>query len=134
MKTTHFLSLLLALFCFSQTSAQSYKLTHFMLTATSLPRSYDGPTITISDSFLSNITEIKKGDSSEFTVVKERIIKNKKGRYIKTLIPNGANNYYIEPSEIKAERNAGIYEITVEAGYNNGTTKTLFFKGRKLDN
>jgi len=105
-----------------------------MLTATSVPRSYDGPIITIGDTFVSNITEVKMGDSSEYTVVKERIIKNKKGRYIKTLIPNGANNYYIEPSEIKAERNAGIYEITVEAGFNNGTRKTLFFKGRKLEN
>lgn len=113
--------------------AQSYKLTHFQLTANSVPRSYDGPTITVGDTFLSTITETKNGDSSEFKIEKERIIKNKKGYYIKTAIANGANNYYIELSDIKAEKKAGIYDITIEAAYNNGTVKTLFFKGKKLE-
>ena len=113
--------------------AQSYKLTHFQLTVNSVPRSYDGPTITVGDTFLSTITETKNGDSSEFKIEKERIIKNKKGYYIKTAIANGANNYYIELSDIKAEKKAGIYDITIEAAYNNGTVKTLFFKGKKLE-
>lgn len=130
----YFFALFLTIAIFSNSlNAQTYKLTHFQLTANSVPRTYDGPLIILSDTFLTNISEVKNGDTTEVTVTKELILKNKKGRYVKTQIANGANNYYFELSDIKAEKKAGIYDITVEAAYNNGTVKTLFFKGKRID-
>ncbi len=51
--------------------AQTYKLTHFMLTVNSKPQAYDGPSLVIGDTFLSNINEVKNGDSTEIKVEKE---------------------------------------------------------------
>jgi hypothetical protein len=61
---------------------------------------------------------------------KERIVKNKKGYYIKT-IPNKttAHNYTIELSSNKEEKRQGVYYITLLA-VNSGHRITLFFKGK----
>ncbi len=111
--------------------AQQYKLTHFMLTVNSKPQAYNGPLLVIGDTFLSNINEVKNGDSVEIKVQKERILRNKKGYLVQTAISGGACNYYFEPSENKAERKAGIYDITMEVVMNNGSRKDLFFRGIK---
>lgn len=113
--------------------AQTYKLTHFMLTVNSKPQAYDGPSLVIGDTFLSNINEVKNGDSTEIKVEKERILRNKKGYLVQTAIKGGACNYYFEPSSNKAEKKAGIYDITLEIVMNNGSRKDLFFRGIKTE-
>ncbi len=126
--------LALSIFSLSHSlQAQTYKLTHFMLTVNSRPQAYDGPKLVIGDTFLSNISEEKNGDSTEIKVEKKRILRNKKGYLVQTAISGGACNYYFEPSENKEERKAGIYDITVEVVMNNGTRKDLFFRGIKTE-
>lgn len=114
--------------------SQTYKLTHFMLTVNSKPQAYDGPLLVIGDTFLSNINEVKNGDSVEMKMVqKERILRNRKGYLVQTAIKGGACNYYFEPSSNKAEKKAGIYDITLEIVMNNGSRKDLFFRGIKTE-
>ena len=113
--------------------SQTYKLTHFMLTVNSRPQAYEGPLLVVGDTFLSNINEVKNGDSTEIKVQKERILRNKKGYLVQTAINGGACNYYFEPSENKQEKKAGIYDITMEIVMNNGSRKDLFFRGIKTE-
>ena len=116
----------------SSLKAQSYKLTHFKLTLTSTPQAYDGPTLVIGDTFLRNISIVKKGDSMETVIVKEKIIKRKKESFIKTLVSGGANNYFIDPSSNKTEKQEGIFDITVLSALNNGTRTEVYFKAKKI--
>ena len=80
-----------------------------------------------------DINEVKNGDSTEIKVEKERILRNKKGYLVQTAIKGGACNYYFEPSSNKAEKKAGIYDITLEIVMNNGSRKDLFFRGIKTE-
>ena len=113
--------------------SQTYKLTHFMLTVNSKPQAYDGPFLVVGDTFLSNINEVKNGDSTEIKVQKERILRNKKGYLVQTAINGGACNYYFEPSENIQEKKAGVYDITMEIVMNNGSRKNHFFRGIKTE-
>lgn len=116
-------------FAFAQTK---YQLTHSYLKLGSRPQAYNG-TIEISDSFLIFTSFPNPAVDPNDTVPnisKERIVKNKKGYYIKTIKGNMAHNYYIELSSDKNEKKQGVYDIILVAVNNRNQEITLFFKGK----
>ncbi len=117
-------------FAFSQTK---YELTHSFMNIGSRPQPYKG-TLEITDSFLIFTALPNTAADPNDTVTKiskERIIKNKKGYYIKTLPnPRTAHNYTIELSSDKEEKRQGVYYITLLVATNSGQRLTIFFKGK----
>jgi hypothetical protein len=110
-----------------------YELTHSFMSVGSRPQPYKG-SIEINDSFLIFTAlpnpEYEPNDTVT-KVTKERIVKNKKGYYIKTLPnPTTAHNYTFELSENKEEKRQGIYYITMLVATNSGQRITIFFKGK----
>ncbi len=134
MKIPKIIALLITIICFSNTFAQTkYELTHSFMSVGSRPQSYKG-TIEINDSFLifTALPNPEYDPTDTVTKVsKERIVKNKKGYYIKTL-PNSrtAHNYTFELSENKEEKRQGIYYVTLLVATNSGERITIFFKGK----
>lgn len=115
-------------------SAQTkYELTHSFMNIGSRPQPYKG-SIEITDSFLiftAYPNTAADPNDTVTTINKERIVKNKKGYYIKT-IPNRttAHNYTIELSSDKEEKRQGVYYITLLVATNSGQRLTIFFKGK----
>jgi hypothetical protein len=128
--TVAFITLFVSTTGYAQTK---YELTHSFMSIGSRPQSYKG-TIEINDSFLifTALPNPEYDPTDTVTKVsKERIVKNKKGYYIKTL-PNSrtAHNYTFELSENKEEKRQGIYYVTLLVATNSGERITIFFKGK----
>ena len=136
MKTPKVVLLALTFFCLSSNFAQTkYELTHYFLQVGSTPQTYKG-SIEITDEYLTFTSLPNKDQNPTDTITKvskEKILKNKKGFFIKTLAPHSnqvAHNYTIELSEDKEEKRLGVYYITLMVASNSGDRTTIFFKGK----
>ncbi len=136
MKTPKVVLLALTFFCLSSTFAQTkYELTHSFLQIGSTPQAYKG-SIEITDEYLTFTSlpnTIQNPSDTTTKVSKEKILKNKKGYFVKTLAPHSnqvAHNYTFELSNEKEEKKQGIYYITLLVASNSGDRATIFFKGK----
>lgn len=120
----------MTMFCaLSQLSAQTYQLTHFLITPTSNPMPFSGMMkITENDIYFSYFDAEKK----DTITAKQKIAKIKgKGTYFKVFDGNVAYNYTIQKSPKKNEPN--IYYIENLIAYPDGSRKTMYFIGKLID-
>lgn len=138
MKTPKVVLFAITFFCLSSTFAQTkFELTHYFLNVGSTPQTYKG-SIEITDDYLT-FTSLPNTDQNPTDTItkvsKEKILKNKKGYFIKTLAPNSnqvAHNYTFELSDDKEEKRQGIYYVTLMVASNSGDRTTIFFKGKLI--
>ena len=133
MKIPKLIALFLTLGIATIAQAQTYQLTHYFLNIGNSPKPYKGE-LTISDSFVTftdfpNENGATPNDTA-ISTTKERIKKNNKGYYIKTIQGNVAKNYTIELSGDKTEKKAGIYYVTLLVVPNSGPRITIYFKAK----
>ena len=119
-------------FTLVKSNAQVYHLNQMYLTVNSRPKPINTK-MEITKDYLIFTSYVTTDSTADSTITQEKIVKNKNGAYIKTMVNNTAYNYEIALSDDKKEKKQNIVIVSQLIVPNVGERKSFFYKGKLIE-